>query len=112
MRLVEKSKELNLSIYTKIKDLIKDSNFKSYEDPKAHINLSGLIYIDNADEAQIDEYELADVITKAYPQLKVFAANVKAAYSAQFVVLKDDGSYGYIPDIHGDTTYKSIEKVS
>jgi hypothetical protein len=32
-----------------------------------HINLSGLIYIDNTDENQIDEYELADVVTKAYP---------------------------------------------
>jgi hypothetical protein len=34
--------------------------------------------------------------------------NVKDAYSAQFVVLNDDGSYLYVPDSNGDITYKSI----
>ena len=38
--------------------------------------------------------------------------NVKEAYSAKFVVLNDDGSYTYVPDINGDSTYQSIEKVS
>ena len=108
----DKSQEVKLATYNKIKNLITNSNFKSYENDKIHTNLSGIIYIDNSDEDEIDEYELSDTITKAYPNLKIFMSKVKSAYSAQFVILNDNGSYTYVPDSKGDVTYKSIQKIS
>jgi len=104
--LAQKAKDINLTSYNKIKNLINDTaHFTSFDNDKVHAELSGIIYIDNTDEDKVDEYELSNVITQAYPQLKVFMSNVKEAYSAQFVVLNDDGSYNYVPDINGDDTY-------
>jgi len=34
--------------------------------------------------------------------------NVKEAYSAKFVILNDNGSYTYVPDINGDDSLDSI----
>lgn len=108
-----KSTEVNQSVYAMLKDLITNENFKSVENSDAHANFSGVIYIDNSSDTDpIDEYEIADVMQAAYPKLTFFVANVKSAYSAQFVVLNENGSYAYVPDINGDDTYESIQKVS
>lgn len=108
--IVQKSVEVDQSIYNALKDLITDTNFRSVEDSEAHANFSGIIYINNSTE--IDEYEIADTMQAAYPKLKFFVADAKEAYSAQFVVLDENGSYFYVPDINGDDTYESIQKVS
>jgi hypothetical protein len=103
-----KADEITINTYNQLKDLITDSNFRSFENPDIHATFSGIIYINNDINSKVDEYELSDTMTKAYPDLKIFMKNVKDAYSAQFVVLNDDGSYLYVPDSNGDITYKSI----
>jgi hypothetical protein len=108
MSIVNRANDVTINTYTKLKSLINDSNFKSFENPDLHSTFSGIIYISNDKSTEVDEYELSDTMTKAYPDLKIFMKNVKSAYSAQFVVLNDDGSYVYVPDAKGDTTYKSV----
>lgn len=107
-----KADEITINTYNQLKDLIIDRNFRSFENPDIHATFSGIIYINNDINSKVDEYELSDTMTKAYPDLKIFMKNVKDAYSAQFVVLNDDGSYLYVPDSNGDITYKSIQKIS
>ena len=104
--------KINSNIYTIIKNLITDENFKSVENANNQANLSGIIYIDNSDGAAIDEAEISGIMQKAYPNMKFFITNAVQAYSAKFVVMNDDGSYNYVPDINGDKTYDSIQKIS
>ena len=94
--------KINSKIYTIIKNLITDKNFKSVENANNQANLSGIIYIDNSDGAAIDEAEISGIMQKAYPNMKFFITNAVQAYSAKFVVMNDDGSYNYVPDINGD----------
>ena len=88
------------------------SMFRSYANENKPADFSGSIYINNIGETQIDEAYIASDLLNAYPNLKVFAANIKSAYSAQFVMLKEDGSYQKVPDITGDDTKDSIQAIS
>ena len=112
MSIVNRANDITITTYNQLKSLINDPNFKSFENPDIHSTFSGIIYISNDEASEVDEYELSDTMTKAYPDLKIFMKKVKSAYSAQFVVLNDDGSYKYVPDSKGDITYKSIQKIS
>ena len=104
--------KINSNTYTVIKNLITDTNFKSVENANNSANLSGIVYIDNRDGSPVDEAEISGTMQAAYPNMKFFVTNAIQAYSAKFVVMNDDGSYKYVPDINGDSTYDSIQKVS
>ena len=95
-----------------IKDLISNIGFKSFEDSELKTNLGGIIYINNDENNEIDEFELSDTMQKAYPEMKFFVKNTKSAYSARFVMINDDGSYSYVPFLDGSTIYNSIQKIS
>ncbi len=87
-----------------------NKNFHSATSSKSIPNLSGVIYINNSNDIK-DEASIAE-LQAAYPNMTFFLTDVKQAYSAQFVIKNDDGSYAYVPDKNGDTTNKSIQKIS
>ena len=94
-----------------LEDLIDHPNFKSYNSSNKHPDFSGSVYINNVNQDEIDEAEIAELLVE-YPGLKLFAANIKSAYSAQFVRVETDGSYDYVSDINEDKTNASVQAVS
>lgn len=69
--------------------------------------ISGIMYINNTES--IKESELRNTIQTAYPDLKIFCANVEQGYTARFVVMDEDkgedGRYSLI----GSMTLKDDE---
>ena len=53
--------------------------------------ISGIIFINN--ESPMDEVEIQTTLASAYPNLKLFFANVTQHPAAKYVVLNDDGTY-------------------
>ena len=94
-----------------LETLVDHPNFKAFADSTAHPAFTGSIYINNIDQDEIDEAAIAELLVE-YPGLKIFAARVKSAYSAQFVRMKADGSYDYVSDINEDKTNASVQAVS
>jgi hypothetical protein len=90
-----------------LEDLINHPNFKSYNSSSKHPDFSGSVYINNVNQEEIDEAAIAELLVE-YPGLKLFAANIKSAYSAQFVRVETDGSYDYVSDINEDKTNASV----
>ena len=97
-----------------LEGLINDPKFIGATDATNVPNITGYIYINNAEA--LKESEIQNTLVKNYPGLTFFFANVEKSYSAKFILpeLDDDGinysgSYSYVPLKNG-LSGKSVQK--
>lgn len=108
---VDEAKVNQITDLAMFKEFIDDSKFRK-NTTTAIPEITGIIYVNNT--AEIDESELRNKYSAAFPELKIFCANVKKGYTARFVVMDDeegnDGRYTLIGSMtlaSGETWFKN-----
>lgn len=107
-------KTIDITDVELLKNLIDDSKFIGATDATEVPNITGYIYINNAEP--LKESTIQNTLVKNYPGLTFFFANVEKSYSAKFILpdLDDDGinysgSYSYVP-LRNGLSGKSVQK--
>jgi len=100
-----------ISSINMLKTFISDSKFQGMSGNVP--NISGIIYVNNTDEADIvDELYVRNTLVKNYPSLTFFFANVNKANTAKFIIMEEDGTYKYVANANPQNTEISVQKVA
>lgn len=70
----------------------KRSHYTNLQSTLGYPNITGSIYIANADGEAINEENISQVYNVIWPKLNIYAANVNESYVAKFVSRQDSGA--------------------
>ena len=70
----------------------KRSHYTNLQSTLGYPNITGSIYIANADGEAINEEKISQVYNVIWPKLNIYAANVNESYVAKFVSRQDSGA--------------------
>ena len=94
------------------------SYYSNLQDSIGYPNITGSIYVSNADGVAIKEADITEKYGKIWEKLKIYAANVEEAYIAKFIQKLDNGRdkeietirYNKTNEVHPTVTQKIVTK--
>lgn len=94
------------------------SYYTNLQNSIGYPNITGSVYVSNAEGAAIKEADITEKYGKIWPKLKIYAANVEEAYIAKFVQRLDNGKdkeietirYNKTDEVHPTVTEKNVTR--